>query len=235
MEKETENLVSKNGYKMKKEARNIVVFGKYKMGRISGQGTFTKVYYRKNLATQESVAVKSDIWSCGVVLLSGYLLFQHENVMKMYMKIFKAEFVFPPWISMDAKKLISRVLIAEDDKRITVSGIMKNPRFQKGFGREFSRVIGGEKVVEKNGEVDLFKSKRKSSSMFTSKFAASDIIGKLWSEFCRKGKLAVTAEVALVVTVVELSKSAGDSVDQYRESCEEDVRPALKDSLEFAR
>ncbi|KAK0579353.1 hypothetical protein LWI29_025021 [Acer saccharum] len=136
---------------------------------------------------------------------------------------------------MDAKKLISRVLIAEDDKRITVSGIMKNPRFRKGFGREFSRVISREKVVEKNGEVDLFKSKRKSSSMFTSKFAASDIIGKLWSEFCRKGKLAVTAEVALVVTVVELSKSAGDSVDQYRESCEEDVRPALKDSLEFAR
>ncbi|TXG46770.1 hypothetical protein EZV62_026064 [Acer yangbiense] len=44
-----------------------------------------------------------------------------------------------------------------------------------------------------------------------------------------KGKLAVTAEVALVVTVVELSKLAGDSVDQYRESCEEDyVRPALK-------
>ncbi|KAI9198236.1 hypothetical protein LWI28_012273 [Acer negundo] len=50
----------------------------------------------------------------------------------------------------------------------------------------------------------------------------------------RKGKLAVTAEVALVLTVVELSKSAGDSVE-YRESCEEDVRPALKDSLELAR
>ncbi|KAK4859037.1 hypothetical protein QYF36_025718 [Acer negundo] len=57
MEEETENLVSKNGYNMKKEARNIV-FGKYEMGRILGQGTFTKVYYRKNLATQESVAVK---------------------------------------------------------------------------------------------------------------------------------------------------------------------------------
>ena len=39
----------------------------------------------------------------------------------LYRKIFKAEFVFPPWISMDAKKLIYRVLIAEDDKRITFS------------------------------------------------------------------------------------------------------------------
>ncbi|KAK0577826.1 hypothetical protein LWI29_000829 [Acer saccharum] len=107
--------------------------------------------------------------------------------MKLYRKIFKAEFVFPPWISMDAKKLISRVLIAEDDKKITVTGIMKNPWFRKGFGREFSRFVQ------------------------------------------EKGKLAVTVEVALMVTVVELLKSAGDSVDQYRESCEEDVRPALKD------
>ncbi|KAI9165968.1 hypothetical protein LWI28_023837 [Acer negundo] len=35
---------------------------------------------------------KSDIWSCGIVLfvlLSGYLPFQHENVMKMYRKIFQ--------------------------------------------------------------------------------------------------------------------------------------------------
>ncbi|KAK2644734.1 hypothetical protein Ddye_019929 [Dipteronia dyeriana] len=111
---------------------------------------------------------KSDIWPCGVVLfvlLSGYLPFRHENVMKMYRKIFKAEFVFPPWISMDGQ------------------------------------------------DVDIW---------------ASDIIGKLWSEFCRKGKLNVTAEVALVVTEVELSKLAGDSVE-YRELCEEDARPALKD------
>ncbi|KAK0602300.1 hypothetical protein LWI29_032105 [Acer saccharum] len=126
----------------------------------------------------------------------GYLPFQHENVMKMYRKIFKAEFVFPPWISMGAKKLISRVLIAEDDKRITFSGIMKNPWFRKGFDREFSRVISGEDGEKSGGR--------------------------------RKGKLAEVYEVALEVTVVELSKSAGDSV-KYRKLCEEDVRPGLED------
>ncbi|KAK4840975.1 hypothetical protein QYF36_022786 [Acer negundo] len=86
---------------------------------------------------------------------------------------------------------------------------MKNPWFRKGFDREYSRVISGEKVDKKNGEVELvrskslsnppfynafkfissmssrldlsslFESKRKSYSMFTSKFSASDIMGNL--------------------------------------------------------
>ncbi|KAK1581766.1 hypothetical protein Q3G72_008881 [Acer saccharum] len=102
--------------------------------------THTPAYVVQEVFSKKGYdGAKSDIWSCGIVLyvlLSGYLPFQHENVMK----IFKAEFVFPPWISMDAKKLISRVLIAEDDKRITFSSIMKNPWFRKGFDREFSRL-----------------------------------------------------------------------------------------------
>ncbi|GFZ03997.1 CBL-interacting protein kinase 5 [Actinidia rufa] len=38
-------------------ARNVL-FGKYETGRLLGQGTFAKVYYGKNIATGESVAVK---------------------------------------------------------------------------------------------------------------------------------------------------------------------------------
>ncbi|XP_050380577.1 CBL-interacting serine/threonine-protein kinase 25-like [Argentina anserina] len=37
--------------------RNII-FDKYEMGRLLGQGTFAKVYHGKNLATSESVAIK---------------------------------------------------------------------------------------------------------------------------------------------------------------------------------
>ncbi|WMV42687.1 hypothetical protein MTR67_036072 [Solanum verrucosum] len=47
----------------------------------------------------------------------------------------------------------------------------------------------------------------------------------------RKGRLLVTAEVFKVapeVTVVELSKSSGDTLE-YNKFCEEEVRPALKD------
>lgn len=36
-----------------------VLFGKYEMGRLLGQGTFAKVYYAKNVVTSESVAVKA--------------------------------------------------------------------------------------------------------------------------------------------------------------------------------
>ncbi|KAK1581176.1 hypothetical protein Q3G72_003806 [Acer saccharum] len=160
--------------------------------------THTPAYVVQEVFSKKGYdGAKSDIWSCGIVLyvlLSGYLPFQHENVMK----IFKAEFVFPPWISMDVKKLISRVLIAEDDKRITFSSIMKNPWFRKGFDREFSRCQG---IQGEDGE--------KSGGR-------------------RKGKLAEVYEVAPEVTVVELLKSAGDSV-KYRKLCEEDVRPGLED------
>ncbi|GFZ04000.1 CBL-interacting protein kinase 5 [Actinidia rufa] len=38
-------------------ARNVL-FGKYETGRLLGQGTFAKVYYGKNIATGESVAIK---------------------------------------------------------------------------------------------------------------------------------------------------------------------------------
>uniref|UniRef100_A0A2C9VNP6 Protein kinase domain-containing protein n=1 Tax=Manihot esculenta TaxID=3983 RepID=A0A2C9VNP6_MANES len=35
-----------------------VLFDKYEMGRLLGMGTFAKVYYGKNLATGESIAIK---------------------------------------------------------------------------------------------------------------------------------------------------------------------------------
>ncbi|KAL5980359.1 CBL-interacting serine/threonine-protein kinase 16 [Asimina triloba] len=81
---------------------------------------------------------KADIWSCGVilfVLLSGFLPFQDDNIMKMYRKVFKAEFQFPPWISTDARRLISRLLVANPEERIGISAIMQVPWFKKGFTR----------------------------------------------------------------------------------------------------
>ncbi|KAL3511970.1 hypothetical protein ACH5RR_024687 [Cinchona calisaya] len=81
---------------------------------------------------------KADIWSCGVILyalLAGFLPFRDENVMKMYSKVFKAEFEFPPWFSCDARRLISKLLVADPEKRISIPAIMRVPWFLKGFTR----------------------------------------------------------------------------------------------------
>nr|GMC73552.1 CBL-interacting serine/threonine-protein kinase 5-like [Ipomoea batatas] len=223
---------------------------------------------------------KADIWSCGVilyVLLSGFLPFRDRNVVYMYTKVFKAEYDFPPWISPEAKRLISRILVVDPEKRITIPAIKRVPWFLKGLTPPISY------SVQENEELDslikskssppfynafelissmssgfdlssLFESKRRrSGSLFTSKFSAPAILEKLESvckklnfriecskEFKvkmqrstegRKGKLSVTAEVFEVapeVTVVEFSKSAGDTLE-YRKFWEEDVRPALRD------
>lgn len=79
---------------------------------------------------------KADIWSCGVilfVLLAGYLPFQNANLMKMYVKIFKAEYEFPPWISPEARRLISKLLVVDPERRITIPHIRQNPWFRRGL------------------------------------------------------------------------------------------------------
>ncbi|CAN4100170.1 unnamed protein product [Withania somnifera] len=232
---------------------------------------------------------KSDIWSCGVilyVLLAGFLPFKHENLMKMYRKVFKGEYEFPPWFSPDAKKLISKLLVADPEKRITIESVTRVPWFLKEFSRSTSFSSIEEHRTDQKQEStkepnlvsrtksappfynafefisamssgfdlsSLFEGKKKSGSLFTSKYSASIIMSKLESlakkvnfqivsakEFKvkiqgtsegRKGKLSVMAEVFEVapeVAIVEFSKSAGDTLE-YRKFYEEDVRPSLKD------
>ncbi|KAI3466746.1 hypothetical protein Pfo_023409 [Paulownia fortunei] len=81
---------------------------------------------------------KADIWSCGVilfVLLAGYLPFHDSNLMEMYRKISRGEFRCPQWFPPEVKKLLSRILDPKPSSRITVSRIMENSWFRKGFKR----------------------------------------------------------------------------------------------------
>ncbi|KAK6147868.1 hypothetical protein DH2020_018780 [Rehmannia glutinosa] len=203
---------------------------------------------------------KADIWSCGVilyVLLAGFLPFQDENMMKMYTKIFKAEYEFPPWFSHDAKRLISRLLVADPEKRIKIPAIMRAPEIDLVRSKSAPPFYNAFEFISSMSSgfdlSNLFENCRKSSSLFTSKCSASMIMNKLESlakklnfrivlskdykvrmqgaSEGRKGKLSVTAEVFEVapeVAVVEFSKSAGDTLE-YKKFCEEDIRPALKD------
>ncbi|KAE9584511.1 hypothetical protein Lal_00021818 [Lupinus albus] len=100
---------------------------------------------------------------------------------------------------------------------------------------------------------NLFETRKRSPSMFISKFSALAVLAKLEAvakklnfrvtgkkEFMvrmqgnregRKGKLAMTVEVFEVapeVAVVEFNMSSGDTFE-YIKFCEEEVRPSLKD------
>ncbi|KAL5977427.1 CBL-interacting serine/threonine-protein kinase 23 [Asimina triloba] len=79
---------------------------------------------------------KADLWSCGVilfVLMAGYLPFEESNLMILYRKISKAEFTFPLWFSSSAKKLIKRILDPNPSTRITISEVIANEWFKKGY------------------------------------------------------------------------------------------------------
>ncbi|KAI3773477.1 hypothetical protein L1987_48007 [Smallanthus sonchifolius] len=79
---------------------------------------------------------KADTWSCGVILyalLAGCLPFREDNLMHMYKKIFKAEYEFPPWFSGDARRLISKLLVADPSQRITIPAVMRSPWFSRGL------------------------------------------------------------------------------------------------------
>ncbi|KAL0312102.1 UNVERIFIED_CONTAM: CBL-interacting serine/threonine-protein kinase [Sesamum radiatum] len=242
------------------------------------------------LQTKGYNGAKADIWSCGVilyVLLAGFLPFQDENLGVMYRKIYKAEYEFPPWFSTETKRLVSKLLVADPAKRLSIQGIMRVSWFRKGFKRPnafsmqesiFERFDEEEKFMHETIKKspsspaflnafefissmstgfdlsNMFEDGRKAgSSKFTSRCSAKVIMGKIevvgkrfgfkvarMKDFKlrlvgptegRKGRLSVTAEVFKVapeVTVVELSKFSGDTLE-YIKFREEDIRPALKD------
>ncbi|KAL6656014.1 hypothetical protein ACP70R_006840 [Stipagrostis hirtigluma subsp. patula] len=77
---------------------------------------------------------KADLWSCGVilyVLLVGGLPFHDDNLMAMYRKMQRGEFLSPPWLSSDARKLIRQLLDPNPSTRITVAGLTETPWFRK--------------------------------------------------------------------------------------------------------
>ncbi|XP_071730568.1 CBL-interacting serine/threonine-protein kinase 5-like [Rutidosis leptorrhynchoides] len=101
---------------------------------------------------------KADIWSCGVVLyvlLAGFLPFHDENLMNLYKKIFKAEYEFPPWFSAETRKLISKILMADPERRISIQGIMRVPWYRRGLSRPNSFRLLNKRISISSSASDL--------------------------------------------------------------------------------
>ncbi|CAH8281990.1 unnamed protein product [Eruca vesicaria subsp. sativa] len=147
---------------------------------------------------------KADIWSCGVVLyvlLAGCLPFRDENLMNMYRKIFRGDFEFPPWFSSETRRLVSRLLVVDPDRRISMAEIMRTPWIRENFTPPLDFKIYEESIEAEETETvtpkffnafefissmssgfdlsSLFQSKRKIQSVFTSRSSATEIVEKI--------------------------------------------------------
>eukprot|EP00180_Rhodochaete_pulchella_P000482 Plantae.Rhodophyta-Rhodochaete_pulchella.ctg134.p1 GENE.Plantae.Rhodophyta-Rhodochaete_pulchella.ctg134~~Plantae.Rhodophyta-Rhodochaete_pulchella.ctg134.p1 ORF type:complete len:457 (-),score=77.26 Plantae.Rhodophyta-Rhodochaete_pulchella.ctg134:1041-2288(-) len=73
-----------------------------------------------------------DVWSCGVIvyaLLCGTLPFDDENIPFLFKKIKGGIYVLPAHLSEDSRDLISKMLVTDPIKRITVPEIRRHPWF----------------------------------------------------------------------------------------------------------
>jgi 5'-AMP-activated protein kinase catalytic alpha subunit len=121
---------------------------------------------------------KADIWSCGVilyVLLAGFLPFQDDNVVNMYKKIYRGDFKCPPWFSLEAKRLITKLLDPNPNTRITISKIMDSSWFKKPVPKSVARKKKEKEEEEEEKGFGFLENEK--SSMTPTTMNAFHIIG----------------------------------------------------------
>eukprot|EP00736_Rhodelphis_marinus_P001141 Rmarinus@m.1389 len=82
----------------------------------------------------------ADIWSCGVilfVLLAGYLPFDEPSMKTLFQQIKKAEFQMPSFLTISAQDLISKIIVADPTKRISLQQLVQHPWFNQGHEEPF--------------------------------------------------------------------------------------------------
>lgn len=146
---------------------------------------------------------RADLWSCGVVLyvlLCGFLPFQHENYVKMYQKIFKAEYLVPPWVSGDARRLLARLLIVDPAKRISIPEIMRTTWFRNGFVTPVSSPVSPKKWEDDDGGVLIDGGEDNSGAISPRTCNAFQLISSMSSGFDLSGLFESEKKAGTVFT-----------------------------------
>jgi len=126
-----ENLLVSNDKKIK-----IVDFGlsnTYKNNELLKTACGSPFYAAPEMIKGEKYnGNKVDIWSSGIVLYAmvcGYLPFEDKDNQKLYQKIIEGKLEFPPFLSDEAKDIISHILNVNPGKRYQINDIKNHTWF----------------------------------------------------------------------------------------------------------
>ncbi|XVF76539.1 hypothetical protein PTKIN_Ptkin13bG0273700 [Pterospermum kingtungense] len=85
------------------------------------------------LSGQRYVGPEVDVWSCGITLyalLCGTLPFDDPNFVTLFRLIKRGRYALPSHLSAGARDLISRIIVVDPMKRLTIPQIRQHPWFQ---------------------------------------------------------------------------------------------------------
>ena len=116
-------------------------------------------YCAPEILSGQKYSKESDIWSMGIILYSlihGILPFQSNNITNLIDMILHANATFPDDFDIDLRDLITRMLIRDPKKRITLDEIKNHPflRNERIFQIDYKRLFSPSQNKIINSEPD---------------------------------------------------------------------------------
>ncbi|CAI9787491.1 unnamed protein product [Fraxinus pennsylvanica] len=125
------------------DSKHNVKIADFGLGNITLDGHFLKTFCgTPNYAAPELMCKKLyagpevDVWSCGIILyalLCGRLPFEDANMSCLFAKVQKGVYPVSPHLSKSAHDLISRILVVDPMKRISIPEIRQHPWFRENL------------------------------------------------------------------------------------------------------